>query len=58
MTDGRLIAMKTDAQAEVLAVRPRPPGGHGQLVIVAKLAPTPTGYPRQAGVPVKRPLGI
>ena len=27
------------------------------LVVIRKLAPTPTGFPRRAGVPKKRPLG-
>ena len=54
---GRLIAMKTDARAEVLAGAPSAARGHVQLVIVAKLAPTPARYPRRAGVPVERPLG-
>jgi 16S rRNA (guanine527-N7)-methyltransferase len=27
------------------------------LVLVEKVAPTPAGYPRRAGIPAKRPLG-
>lgn len=30
----------------------------GVIVVVAKAEPTPAAYPRRAGVPVRRPLGI
>jgi len=30
----------------------------GVVVVVPKLAPTPAAYPRRAGVPARRPLGI
>jgi 16S rRNA (guanine527-N7)-methyltransferase len=34
-----------------------PPGGVRQtVVLVRKVAPTPPGYPRRAGIPAKRPL--
>lgn len=29
-----------------------------RLLVVAKVAPTPPAYPRRAGVPAKRPLGV
>lgn len=71
---GRLIAMKTGAEAEVemalpaierlggrlleIVAAPSRARAQGQLVIVAKLAPTPIEYPRRAGLPARRPLGI
>ena len=32
------------------------PESRGGLVVVRKLAPTPAGFPRRAGIPKKRPL--
>lgn len=71
---GRLLAMKTDAELETraalpaiellggrldqIAAAPSAARAHGQVVIVAKVSPSPALYPRRAGVPVKRPLGI
>ncbi|MGH7903521.1 MAG: 16S rRNA (guanine(527)-N(7))-methyltransferase RsmG [Candidatus Dormibacteraceae bacterium] len=71
---GRLLAMKVEAMAEVTAAGPaiRELGGRllavaaaptaarsrGQVVVVAKVAPCPDRYPRRAGVPARRPLGI
>lgn len=71
---GRLLAMKAAAELEVrsampaiellggrlleIATAPSAAREHGQVVIVAKIGPTPAAYPRRAGVPVKRPLGI
>ena len=68
---GRLLAQKTD-RAEVEAARQaiKRLGGEvtavetaasaardkGLVVVVAKVRPTPDGYPRRAGVPVRRPL--
>lgn len=70
---GRLLAMKTAAEAEVEAalpviellggrlidVKPAPSRARsqGQIVIVAKDKPTPAAYPRRVGVPGRRPLG-
>lgn len=70
---GRLLAMKADAEAEVRSALPAVErlGGRllaieaaasaardrGQVVVVEKVAPTPPGFPRRPGVPVKRPLG-
>ena len=33
-----------------------PPEEHDGLVVLRKLAPTPLGFPRRAGVAKKRPL--
>lgn len=33
-----------------------PPESHGGLLVVAKLAPTPPGFPRRPGIARKRPL--
>ena len=71
---GHLIAMKTDADAEVAAALPAIEllGGRlleivpaaskararGQLVIVLKVGSTPSEYPRRPGVPARRPLGL
>ena len=70
---GRLLAMKSDAEAEAAASKPaiEALGGRlarveaapssarakGQVVVVDKVAPTPDAYPRRAGVPSRRPLG-
>jgi len=69
---GRLLAMKTDAAAEAKAAEGaiRRLGGElvevgaaasaarslGQVVVVAKVAPTPDEFPRRPGVPGRRPL--
>jgi 16S rRNA (guanine527-N7)-methyltransferase len=69
---GRLLAMKTDATAEAAAAEPaiRRLGGElveigaaasearslGQVVVVAKIAPTPAEFPRRPGLPGRRPL--
>jgi 16S rRNA (guanine527-N7)-methyltransferase len=69
---GRLLAMKTDAAAEAKAAEGaiRRLGGElvevgaaasaarslGEVVVVAKVAPTPDEFPRRAGVPGRRPL--
>jgi len=69
---GRLLAMKTDAAAEAAAAEPaiRRLGGElvevgaaasearslGEVVVVAKVAPTPAEFPRRPGVPGRRPL--
>jgi 16S rRNA (guanine527-N7)-methyltransferase len=69
---GRLLAMKTDAAAEVESARAAIArlGGElaeigaaataarslGQVVVVEKVRPTPPGFPRRAGVPSRRPL--
>ncbi|MDQ6692101.1 MAG: 16S rRNA (guanine(527)-N(7))-methyltransferase RsmG [Candidatus Dormibacteraeota bacterium] len=71
---GRLLAMKADAAQEAAAATPAIEllGGRlvevaaarsaarsrGEVVIVEKRAATPTLYPRRAGVPNRRPLGI
>ena len=71
---GRLLAMKTAAQAEVeaagpalrllggelevVAPAPSPTRRRGSIVVVAKVRPTPSGYPRRPGVPGRRPLGM
>jgi 16S rRNA (guanine527-N7)-methyltransferase len=70
---GRLLAMKAAAEAEVEAALPAIAklGGElvaieaaptairerGQVVVVAKIAPTPDEFPRRIGVPARRPLG-
>lgn len=70
--DGQLLAMKTDADAEVEAARaairrlgggaptihaaPSPARQLGVVVVVPKVAPTPPAYPRRPGIPNKRPL--
>jgi hypothetical protein len=33
------------------------PGTRRHLVVVAKIAPTPAGFPRRTGLAAKRPLG-
>ena len=69
---GRLFAMKADAVEEALAAEPviSRLGGRllavtpaasaarslGQVVVVEKVSPTPSEYPRRAGVPGRRPL--
>jgi 16S rRNA (guanine527-N7)-methyltransferase len=69
---GRLLAMKTAATAEASAAEPaiRRLGGElveigaatsearslGQVVVVAKVAPTPAEFPRRPGLPGRRPL--
>jgi len=69
---GRLLAMKTDAAAEARAAEGviRRLGGElvevgaaasaarslGQVVVVAKVAPTPDEFPLRPGVPGRRPL--
>lgn len=69
---GRLLAMKTDAEAEVAAaekiidrlggrvveIRPAPTAARerGQIVIVEKVEPTPPEFPRRPGVPSHRPI--
>ena len=70
---GRLLAMKADAAAEARAAvgalerlggrleavvdAPSAARSLGQVVVVAKVAPTPAEFPRRAGVPARRPLG-
>lgn len=41
----------------VLPVRPFPAAEHRHLHVYAKREPTPPGFPRRAGMAVKRPLG-
>lgn len=41
---------------ETRAIPPNVLGGERVLIVVEKVRPTPTGYPRRAGVPAKRPL--
>ena len=69
---GRLLAMKTDASAEVSMAEPaiRRLGGElveigaaasaarslGAVVVVAKVGPTPAEFPRRPGLPGRRPL--
>ncbi|HVD01114.1 MAG TPA: 16S rRNA (guanine(527)-N(7))-methyltransferase RsmG [Candidatus Dormibacteraeota bacterium] len=69
---GRLLAMKTAATAEAAAAEAaiRRLGGEllgvgaaasearslGEVVVVAKVAPTPTEFPRRPGLPGRRPL--
>ena len=69
---GRLLAMKTDAAAEVESAKAAIAllGGElaeigaaasaarslGQVVVVEKVRPTPPGFPRRPGVPSRRPL--
>ena len=71
---GRLLAMKAGAEAEVEAAipavealggrlagivpAPSPARARGQVVIVEMTGPTPDRYPRRAGLPERRPLGI
>jgi 16S rRNA (guanine527-N7)-methyltransferase len=37
-------------------LRAEPPDVHGGLLVLRKLAPTPTGFPRRPGIARKRPL--
>jgi len=69
---GRLLAMKTDAEAEVatadrvidrlgghlvkIAPAPSKARERGQVVIIDKVEPTPPEFPRRVGVPANRPL--
>jgi 16S rRNA (guanine527-N7)-methyltransferase len=71
---GLMLAMKANADSEVsgasraldllggrlvrLAETPSPSRDRGQVAVVEKVAPTPAAYPRRAGVPERRPLGI
>jgi 16S rRNA (guanine527-N7)-methyltransferase len=71
---GRLLAMKAGAEREAESARaalerlggrleavadaPSPSRERGQVLVVAKVAPTPEEYPRRPGVPARRPLGI
>ena len=71
---GRLLAMKANAGPEAQAARAAIEllGGRlveiapaasaarslGEVVVVEKVRPTPSRYPRRAGVPTRRPLGI
>lgn len=71
---GRLLAMKANAGTEAQAARAAIEllGGRlveiapaasaarslGEVVVVEKVRPTPSRYPRRAGVPNRRPLGI
>ena len=70
---GRLLAMKAGAAEEAEAARsaigrlggrleavvdsPSAARSLGQVVVVAKVEPTPAEFPRRAGVPSRRPLG-
>ena len=68
---GRLLAQKTDREdaaaaaraisvlgGELIGVVPAPSAARrsGTVVIVAKVGPTPEGYPRRPGVPARKPL--
>ena len=71
---GRLLAMKASAAAEAAAARTAIEllGGRlvsvapaasaarsrGEVIIVEKVSPTPSRYPRRSGAPNRRPLGI
>ena len=71
---GRLLAMKTGAQPEVdaagealdilggrvaeIKAAPSAARTRGRVVVVEKVAATPPEYPRRAGVPARRPLGM
>jgi 16S rRNA (guanine527-N7)-methyltransferase len=71
---GRLLAMKVGAEVEAESARaalerlggrleevaqaPSAARERGQVLVVAKVAPTPEEYPRRPGVPARRPLGI
>jgi 16S rRNA (guanine527-N7)-methyltransferase len=66
---GRFLALVSDAEPTIdaaplgggrarLVAAPTPARQHGAIAIVDKLAPTPAAYPRRAGVPARRPLGI
>jgi 16S rRNA (guanine527-N7)-methyltransferase len=69
---GRWLALRTESDAGEGAEACRLLGGgdpqvvlapsrlraRGVVVVVPKLAPTPAAYPRRAGVPARRPLGI
>jgi 16S rRNA (guanine527-N7)-methyltransferase len=69
---GRMLALRTESDAGLPGEACRLLGGgepeevpapsrlraRGRVVVVPKLAPTPAAYPRRAGVPAKRPLGI
>ena len=41
---------------EVLAVKPYPSSENRHLHVMRKIAPTPAGFPRRAGMARKRPL--
>ena len=69
---GRMLAMKTPVAGEVdsaraaierlggrletVAAAPSEARTRGQVVVVAKVAPTPAEFPRRPGVPGRRPL--
>ena len=71
---GRLLAMKTAGaeeaagalpaitalNAELLDVTPAPSTARslGTVAVIRKLGPTPDAYPRRAGVPLRKPLGM
>jgi 16S rRNA (guanine527-N7)-methyltransferase len=42
---------------EVLPVQPFPTAERRHLHVMRKIAPTPEGFPRRAGMARKRPLG-
>jgi 16S rRNA (guanine527-N7)-methyltransferase len=45
------------APTEVLPVKPYPSSENRHLHVFRKVAPTPAGFPRRAGMAKKRPLG-
>ena len=68
---GRLLAQKTEAEDPTAAARairllggelsfilpaPSPARGTGTVVVIDKVRPTPSIYPRRAGVPARKPL--
>ena len=66
---GRLLAMKTQVEEAAAAIdalgggpaqvvsAPSAARERGTVVVVHKLAPTPSAYPRRPGLPARRPLG-
>ncbi len=66
---GRLLALKGQVEEAAAAIAllgggpaevvpaPSPARERGVVVVVPKVAPTPTAYPRRPGVPARRPLG-
>ncbi len=54
---GRAASILGLESLDVIPVKPWAGGGRRQLQRLRKVAPTPAGYPRRAGMAAKRPLG-
>jgi hypothetical protein len=53
--DDAVAATARAVGGELVRIEPAP-GARRTIVVVAKTAPTPTGFPRRTGLAAKRPL--